>query len=397
MQKISKRTVEALSPGSILADSEVKGFVARRLGSGKISYGLRYRDKATGKQRWLALGLHGTITADQAREAAKAHAGDVAKAKDPAAERQAAREALALANKVAVNTVDAVLDDFEKRYSAKKKSGDQSKSVLKRHVRPRIGSKSIYELTRRNISDMLDAIEDGSGPVAADRTLAHLRKAFNWQMVRDEAFVSPIIKGMARTAPKSRSRERTLTDQEIRDLWAALDDEETPEAFRYIVRELLLTAQRRTEVSAMHDREIKGDLWTIPKERSKNNREHVVPLTPQARRWIGNRQGFLFSTTDGKKPFTGYSKAKRTLDAAIARRRKEAGEPPMPNWTLHDLRRTARSLMSRAGVEPDIAERVLNHTISGVRGVYDRHEFLDEKRDALTKLADLVTKIVEGR
>jgi integrase len=103
----------------------------------------------------------------------------------------------------------------------------------------------------------------------------------------------------------------------------------------------------------------------------------------------------VFSTTRREKPFSGFSKAKRALDDAIAGLRSKEKRNPMPPWVLHDLRRTARSLMSRAGVASDIAERVLGHVIPGVRGVYDRHEYLAEKRDALEQLARLVAQILD--
>src|SRR5207302_7445414 len=134
-----------------------------------------------------------------------------------------------------------------------------------RLVRPRIGSKSIYDLKRRDIVEMLDAIEDRKagenadegGPVMADRTLAHVRKAFNWWMVQDEEFKSPIVRGMARTKPKERSRKRTLTDDEIRDVWAALDQlEAAPACYPAYVRNLLLTMTRRNESSSMHVMEL---------------------------------------------------------------------------------------------------------------------------------------------
>ncbi len=127
-----------------------------------------------------------------------------------------------------------------------------------------------------------------------------------------------------------------------------------------------------------------------------------MPLTKQARALIGAKpEGvkgnawFVFSSTDGKKPFSGFSKAKRELDAEIAKIRKAEGREKMPRWTLHDLRRTARSLMSRAKVSTDHAERVIGHVIGGVRETYDRHEYLDEKRDALEKLAGLVELILK--
>jgi integrase len=233
----------------------------------------------------------------------------------------------------------------------------------------------------------------------ADRVLAHVRKAFNWQAARDDQFNPPIVRGMARTKPAERARKRILSDDEIRDLWAALDQANVPEPFPRLVRTLLLTAQRREEVAGMRADEIEGDTWIIPAERYKTNLPNAVPLTAAARAHLGAlpKKGFVFSTTDGKRPFSGFSKAKVALDNKIAEIRKQEGRKPMPHWVFHDLRRTARSLMSRAGVPSDIAERVLGHAIPGVRGVYDRHAYEAEKRHALEQLAGLINRILDPR
>jgi integrase len=398
--KITKRRVDSLRAGEILTDDEIKGFVARRLDSGAITYGFRYRDKRTGKQRWIGLGLHGSLTADEARGLAKKRAGEVADFRDPAAELGTARAEAAKAKLAETNTVDAILDTFIARHVKSLRSRDQIERALDVYVRPRIGGKSIYDVKRRDIVELLDAIEDSKGgpqkkPVMADWVLAYVRKAFNWQAARDDDFKSPIVRGMARTKPAERARTRILADDEIRSLWAALDSAEAgPAAFRALVRTLLLTAQRRTEVSQIRAEEIDGYLWTIPAERSKTGIANHIPLTAAALRWIIDREGFVFSTTGGRRPFSGYSKAKAALDRVITQQRKEAGLKPMPGWTLHDLRRTARSLMSRAGVPSDVGEMVLGHAIPGVRGVYDRHSYADEKRDALEKLAGLVSLIL---
>ena len=396
--KITKRRVENLKPGQIVVDDEIKGFVARRLGSGAITYGFRYRDRGTSKQRWLGLGLHGSITADQARLIAKKRAGEVADARDPVAEREATRAAAAKSKVADKYTVNAVIDVFVARYVKNLRSAYETERAFKVYVRPRIGSKSIYDVRRRDIVEMLDEIEDKNGPVMADRVLAHIRKAFNWQAARDDQFSPPIVRGMARTKPADRARTRILADDEIRSLWATLTSTEVPEPFRNIIRVLLLTAQRRAEVGQMHADELDGDLWTIPAERYKTGIPNHVPLTAEARRWLPaqskGRSGFIFSTTGGKKAFNGYSKAKGQLDLVITEQRKKAGLKPIPRWTLHDLRRTARSLMSRAGVQSDVAERVLGHVIPGVRGVYDRHSYAVEKREALEKLAGLIALIL---
>jgi integrase len=394
--RITKRSVEALRPQSIISDDEIKGFVARRPGNGAVTYGFRYRPKdGPARQRWLTLGRHGNITVEQARTLAKKRAGEVADARDPVAENKAKQIEKEKAKLAILNTVNAILDVFVARHVNQLRSGYQIVRAFDVYVRPRIGKIGIFDLKRRDIVEMLDAIEDENGPVMADRVLAHVRKAFNWQAARDDQFSPPIVRGMARTKPAERARTRALSDDEIISLWGALDSEEAPLPFRNVVRVLMLTAQRRTEVGLMRVEEIDDGIWTIPAERYKTGIPNVVPITKEARRWIGDRQrGFVFSSNGGKGAFNGYSKAKSQLDQVIARQRKKAKLKLMPGWTLHDLRRTARSLMSRAGVPSEVAEQVLGHKIPGVRGVYDRHTYAPEKRVALEKLAALVSQIL---
>jgi integrase len=392
LAKISKRNVDALRPGQYISDPEVRGFVARRLPSGAVTYGFRYRDKAR-KQRWLPLGLHGQITPDQARDLAKKRAGEVADNRDPATERSAQRAA-------AAKTVDGVLDQFLAVYVNAERSlrtAKQIENAFNLYVRPRIGSRSIYSLRRSDIVQMLDEVAVTHGLVTADRALAYLRKAFNWHAIRDDDFRSPIVRGMAKTKPSERARDRTLDDEEIRDLSTALDELTGVQA-RYpaLVRTLLLTAARRGEVMRMRWEEIDGDLWVIPAGRSKNGIENAVPLTAPVKALLGPRaDGFVFSSDGGVHPLGGHSKPKAMMDAKLAEVRKRNKRPPVKPWVQHDLRRTARSLMSRAGVSSDIAERVLGHVIPGVRGTYDRHDYLDEKREALEKLAALVDRILQ--
>ena len=322
--KITKATVDALKAGDILADTEVKGFVARRLPSGVVTYGLRYR--VAGKQRWLALGLHGRVRPIR-RAGGEEGVGEVADDRDPAGEREAED---ARAKAASASTVNVLLDAFLDRHVRKNlRRADEVERVFNKYVRPRIGSKSIYDLRRRDVVEMLDAIEDENGPVMADRTLAHVRKAFNWQAARDDTFVPPIVRGMSRAKPAAeRARKRILDDQEIRDLWQALDTAKVPPCYPAYMRALLLTAQRREEVSRMVWEEIEGDLWNIPSDRHKTGDEagdKLVPLTPAVLELLGKPQkkGFVFSTTKGEKPFSGFSKAKRALDEAIAELRNE--------------------------------------------------------------------------
>lgn len=158
---------------------------------------------------------------------------------------------------------------------------------------------------------------------------------------------------------------------------------------------------RRNESARMHTDELESDLWVIPGSRYKNKQDHVIPITPAIRELIGEKPAgcngnswFVFSTTHGAKPFSGFSKAKKELDAIVAKIRKAEGRASMKQWQLHDLRRTGRSLMSRAKVDADHAERCMGHVIGGVRETYDRYEYLDEKRKAFEALASMLDLIL---
>jgi len=221
----------------------------------------------------------------------------------------------------------------------------------------------------------------------------------DWHATRTDAFRSPIVKGMRRTGAQERSR--ILSDDELRAVWQAAGEYAHP--FGSLVRFILLTATRRNEALYARRSEIVGDIWTIPAARYKTKIDHVVPLSkaaqavleglPSSPFFLGSQpcngnpsepaDGFLF-TANGKQAIGGHSRHKAAIDKASG----------VTGWTVHDLRRTGRSLMSRAGVSSDHAERCLGHVIGGVRGVYDRHEYLEEKRFAFEALAALIERIV---
>lgn len=396
---ITKRAVDALKPGEIIADDSLLGFVVRRLPSGRLTYGFRY--VKDGKRRWIGLGVG--ITPDAARKAALKHAGSVAGDGDPLPEREARR-----VEAMAARTVNDVLDAFLVHAKAKGlRSHGEMTSLLDRYVRPKIGTAPVNRLKRSEITKLLDDIasqpstrsRDGQSRRVADKVLGVVRSAFNHHATRDDEFISPIVKGMARTSLKELTRKRVLDDDEIRTLWLALD-RCTPPAYPRLLRALLLSAVRLNEMARLHRTEIRGAVAVIPGSRTKTKADFAIALTPDLLALIGTADDspagdFVFSTDFGETAFSSFSKAKRRLDEEIAKLRTEAGLPPMAPWVIHDLRRTARSLMSRAKVDKDIAERCLGHALPSVRGVYDWHEYLDEKRDALERLAALVRSIVE--
>ena len=212
---------------------------------------------------------------------------------------------------------------------------------------------------------MLDEIEDRNGAVMADRVLAVVRRILAWHAVRVDDFRSPIVRGMARTKPKERARERVLDDDEIRAVWNAAKG---AGRFGLFVRFILLTAARRTEAAAMPWAEVNDGVWVLPPERNKTKTELTRPLARAA-------LALLEEIARGRSVRRSASAITRLAASANSRAALDEASGTA-DWTLHDLRRTARSLMSRAGVRPDVAELALGHVIAGVRGTYDRHEYL---------------------
>jgi integrase len=278
----------------------------------------------------------------------------------------------------------SVAENSLAREGKKLRSLDERRATLERLIYPKLGARQIDDIRRSDVVALLDKIEDERGPVMADRALALVRKIFNWHASRSDTFESPIVKGMTRSEP--RPRERILSDAELKAVWLAI--EARPSPFGRLVQFLLLTAARRTEASATTWDELSDTDWIVPAARYKTDKELIVPLSGKARERLDGlpRVGPYVFTTNGRTSISGYSKFKAALDAASGTR----------GWTLHDLRRTARTLMSRAGVSPDIAERCLGHVIGGVRGVYDRFEYIEQKRAAFERLAAEIARIVAG-
>ena len=347
-------------------DSQVSG-LALRVSKGWKSWTLHYT--LGGKRRRLTFGNYPIISLSAARTRADEAKAAIAEGHDP--------------TPVAVETLRVVCESYLAREGGKLRSAEWRKRLLDRHVYPALGARPIAEIKRSEIVRLSDVVEEGSGPAMATQTLALVRKIMNWHASRTDDFVSPVVRGMARTKANEQARDRILTDDEIRAIWRADNG-----IFGPYVRFLLFTAARRNEASEMTWAEIDGGDWTLPAARNKTKLDLVRPLSPAARKIIGDlpKAGPFVFTTNGTTPISNFSQFKRRFDALSGTR----------GWVLHDLRRTARSLMSRAGVPTDHAERCLGHVIGGVRGVYDRHEYHSEKAQAFEALAGLIDRIVSG-
>jgi integrase len=371
----------------ILWDEGMPGFGLMVTRNGHKSYVVQYRAGSRSKRMHMKNGL----TLSAARKEAKAILGAVAKGGDPLGVRRKAERAKS-------DTLKAIVEEYLAREGDRLRTIGERRAVLERLVLPKLGARQINDITRTDIIRLLDRIADENGVPMADHTLAYLRRVMTWHASRSDDFRSPIVRGMTRTRPSQRRRQRVLNDAELVAIWRAAEAAQS--AFGYLVQFLLLTATRRNEAAAMRRGEVCGDEWTIPQDRYKTGLELVVPLSDAALAVLASvpkigKSGLVF-TTDGKHPLAGFSKFKRAFDVKVlAEMRKQDREAQLPRWTLHDLRRTARSVMSRAGVPSDHAERCLGHVLPGIRGTYDRHQYLPEKRRAFEALDALVERIVD--
>ncbi len=390
--KITKRVVDqtvADGKEAWVWDSEVKGFGLRVHPTGRKVYIVEYRPGDGGRnarKTRLTIGAHGSHwTASTAREEAQRVIGLVRAGRDPMAERNESR------SKEGKTVAQLVAAFIEKYAQEKQRSWAETKRVLEKDVIPAFGSKDISDVTRQDIVQMLDRVAK-RGPIMANRTLAYVRKFFNWCMKQDYVVENPCV-GIDPPG-KTNSRDRVLEDGELVEVWHASEKIGYPVGD--IVKLLILTAQRRNEVAGMCWEEVdfKSKTWTIPAERTKNQRRHEVPLTDTAHKIVRgipklNNCPFIFSKT-GKTSVSGFSKAKRSIDAKVlaARQKNDEEATPLPDWTLHDLRRTATTGMARLQVPPHVADAVLNHkegAIAGVAAIYNKYAYLPDRQKALRK------------
>ncbi len=392
--KLTKRTVDGLAPSDkerVIFDAELPGFGLKITPAGRKVFLVQYRypPGRAGRVRRYTIGAYSeSLTPDLARTIAVQIKGKLAQGIDPIIQREAlhaeTERAVQEKKRQVSLRVDTIAATFIARHAKPRlRSWREYERMLQDYVLPEWGSRPITEIQRSEVTALLDTIQENRSAALADHVLAVIRKLFNWHAARDGRFHSPLVRGMARTSITARARDRVLSDDEIRALWKVL--EQIPYPFGPFVKLLLLTAQRRDEVAQMRWSEIDGDLWTIPRERYKNGRANAVPLSEEVQSILAalpRSSEYVFTTT-GRTPISGFSKAKAAIDRISG----------ITGWRLHDLRRTARSLMSRVDISSEIAERVLGHTIPGVAGVYDRHGYVPQKRDALKKLAAEIARI----
>jgi integrase len=348
--------------------------------NGRHGYAVRYRFAGGTRKLTLPKG----ITLAAARKLAGDAMHEVSQGRDPGKAKAATQDK---ASQSAADTLEAVTESYLKREGSKLRTFKARRSMFVRLVYPVLGSKPIADIKRSDIVKLLDKVEDEQGPRMADDVLMAVRRVMNWHAARGDEFRSPIVRGMGRTSTAERARDRVLSDDELRKVWNASPPDTTEGAF---IRTLILTAARRNEAARMTWAELEGNDWTLPAARNKTKRELVRPLSGAVLDIVKGLPRVLdcpYVFTNGRRPISNFSVYKIDLD-------ERSGTT---GWTIHDLRRTARSLMSRAGINSDVAERCLGHVIGGIRGTYDRHEYYAEKKHAFAALAGLVAGIVDPK
>jgi integrase len=381
-------------------DASFPGLSLRITEKGGKSWSVFYR--LSGRLRRFTIGHYPAIKPADARREAQAALDRVRAGADPIEEKRARRDQ----RTPETETFGAVLEDYLERQvkpNTRKSTYLETKRAIEHDTLLKWRSRPIGSITPRDVIDLIDAIIARDARVQANRTLARLKTFFKWAAQKRRITGSPVADMELPT--QERARDRVLTDDELRWLWAACDGIGWP--FGPLVRLLILTAQRRDEVAEMAWPELAlaQKTWTIPRERAKNDNAHEVQLCDTAVAILESLphigDASLIFTTTGKTPVSGFSRAKHRFDdAMLVAKRKELGKQKgdaIPDWTLHDLRRTATTGMARLKIPPHVVDRILNHTsgtIRGVAAVYNRFAYLDERRAALEAWARYVDNLV---
>jgi integrase len=375
-------------------DATVRGLCFRVTAGGAKAFFFVYGPAA--KRMWLRLDGYPELGLAKARQRARDTRGFVGEGKDPIAEKRA---------RAAGQTVNDLVENYVARHAATKRSADEIARRLRKNVSGVIGDVKLAELHRRDITKCIDAVKDRGAGVEANRIFEDVRAMVRWARGRGDLDAN-LVEGMRRPT-ETTERDRVLTDDEIRIMWADLAHSDMRESTRRILRLCLVTAQRVGEVSGMTRAELdlaKG-LWTIPAERSKNKREHVVPLSEMALDIICDQlaENEALAMRKGRAVpqwvFPGPGARAAVTAPAIAKAVARCSWG-IADWTPHDLRRTAATGMEGAGVSPFIIGHVLNH-VSATKAtvtsrVYARYTYEKEKREALSFLAGKLAGILTG-
>lgn len=389
-------------------DTVVPGLSMRVTDKGKKTFVFVGRFGGSKNPTRRALGEYGAITLEAARRKARGWIEMIQRGEDPKEAERKERLAAALASE---NTFAVVAEDFIQREVSKRRRAKDIERDIRKELIDRWADRPVTGITADDVMEMLDEIVDRGHKYQAFAVFAHVRRLFNWAIGRSKYGLkfSPCDRIMPKDAiGKKEHRHTILNDNEIRALWRALGRMEYP--FAPLLKILLLTGQRKSEVggTSWPEFDFKQNLWTIPPERMKGKAPHIVPLTPDVLDLLKplprfTKGDYVFSTTFGETPVSGYSRAKTRLDKLMLDELRklavERGDNPdkvkLTAWRLHDIRRTMRTHLSALPIRDMVRELVIAHAQPALHQVYDQHSYIDEKRQALELWAARLRGIVE--
>jgi integrase len=366
-------------------DSRLTGLGVTVTDRGVVSFFVARRRKGDKQPMTVVLGRYDAMSLAEAREQAETVLMALRRGDDPRVRKDDT-----------TSTFGAVAEAFIRRYVSKLSKAKKIEAYIRRELIARWQDRPIKEVTRREIIAMLDCVIDKSGPEAARLVLVYTKLLLRWALTRDAYDLKYNVAAdvsARQQIGKAPRRERFLSDDELRLVWAAAGDAYPDGAY---VRLLILLGQRRVEVAEASwcEFDLARAVWTIPSGRMKARLTHLVPLPALAMQMLEAlpRVGPWLFTRTGRRPLTMFGRIKRDLDAAVTRRN---GGQALPHWTLHDLRRTCRTGLGALKVAPHVAELVIAHRQPGVARVYDLHEYLDERRAALEVWAAHVLELTD--
>lgn len=406
---LTDRSLQATKPKGtqfMVWDQIIPAFGVRVSAGGKKAFIVMRRPAGGSKPIRVTLGHYPAMSLERARQAASAALAELISGKVPRQERE---RRLAEQREIEATTFRAVTSRYL-QHIASRRSRDSIAGLIEREWISRFGDRPIASISRREIIAAIEGIRDCKrrkggkrlgGPAAARKALRYLKRICRFAVARDLLTTSPADHvSAAELLGKETVRQRTLIDAEIKQIWTAMawdiaDDTAVQHRGRWpsapFVRLLLLLGVRRGELAAARwtDIDLQRRTWLIPSEHAKTAEPHLVPLPLEAVHILESLPRFtgceFVFTYDGKRPIVAWSPFKERIDEMVGK---------IKPWTLHDLRRSARSNWSALGVQPHIAEMMLGHRQGGIIGTYDTHRFEHERRAALEAWSRRIAEIV---
>jgi integrase len=384
-------------------DAGCRGLGVRVGTNGTRTFIAQWTDPVTRRKVRDRIGVWGTMTIEQARDAVRVRLGAVGMGTNPRAERQRQRETAERQRAELELTFEALVDEWAALHLAQRRERYRAEAVRAiKHAFPSLLRRPAARINKADVRHVLDGLVAQGKTATAGRTLSYGRSAFNWAERREMVSINP-FRGLP-VATATDARDRVLTDNELAEVWAATETLGYPWASFF--RLSVLTLQRRAEIASMRwsELDLEKRMWQIPAARMKSGRPHDVHLstaTIVVLQAIPRIEGCdLVLTTTGRAPVSGFSKAKAALDAAIVKARAElaastgSNPKPLAGWWAHDLRRTGVSALARLGYDSVVVDKLLAHQptrLGAVGRVYQRHDFARERAAAFDAWAAHVT------